>query len=235
MQQLQLLKQQLINEYLDEDLQFTIDRFPTKWSSGNGLMHTGFVITLFKKLSLLGELDVERFKKAVELCENGPGVYDRNKGRDDANAHDDTIGVCAGSVAGRLKKHRDVLLCGLKTCFIYDNEGETDFIDDLNPLKWEWWSFRLRMPFEILWYVNINFILTNLLPFSHIRLLMRNKTGYFALLDLMRWEALPKFKWFDKLYYKRERLERLEASSQEYFKSTNHPVVGLVKCLYKKR
>lgn len=141
------LLRELENHYLDGDCQVTVDRDPTKWSTGNGLLHTGFAGIVLARLGVSKEL-LGWVGKAFEMAEDPgqPGVFDRNAGRNDKNAHDDAYGIVGASSVLGLRFHKDILKHGLTHFFIYEN------VDGIfNGLK-DAWALRLRFPFVILWY-----------------------------------------------------------------------------------
>lgn len=149
-------KEIIIAHYMDGEGMVTKDRDPGPWTTGNGLMHVGLFMCFLYILKLLTEVDILRFYNTVKLCEDGSGIYDRNKGRNDKNAHDDAAGVVSGSAVSKLMFHKDVLQRGLSDGFIYNNVNPNVFVDDINPLKWEWWALRIRLPHHILWYFLVN-------------------------------------------------------------------------------
>lgn len=225
MHDLHAIASDLLKHYKDEDNQITVDRDPQKWSTGNGLLHTGFAVVLMRRLGI--ESDYDWAKIAFELAEDPgqPGVYDRNRGRNDKNAHDDYYGIVGASSAMGWKFHGDVLKHGVRNAFIYENvDGSFDF-------KKDWWAFRLRFPFVVLWYFLANgkatwlkwlfkWYLKKHVATDHPSGIIK---AYCALGSLV--EIDPKY-W---LGFEREWLAShdLEKSCLEYFKSPDHPLVKL--------
>lgn len=117
------LKQEVLDHYLDDDLQVTIDRDPGHWSTQNGLMHTGVFYTILGINNLVEYADKDRFNRAVKACwANGiPGLLNRNPGRPDLEAHDDYIGVCAASYFLQSMVGTDILNYGENNLFCYNN------------------------------------------------------------------------------------------------------------------
>lgn len=114
-------KSEVLQHYLDVDGLVALDREPTRWSTGNGLLYTGLFYTL---LALNGELDEEdraRFAKAVARCEVEPGLYNRNPGRPDWEAHDDYVGVAAASYFLKAPFAGDIVDYGEINEWCFDN------------------------------------------------------------------------------------------------------------------
>lgn len=218
-------KEQVLANYLDPDLQITVDKNPGKWTSGNGLMHTGFFYSLCAALDQVTPEDKERFKQCVELCEDPEGLYDRNQGRDDKNAHDDACGVVAASAMLGCRFHTDVLDHGRANMFIYNNTDDRKFITGLDPRQWQWWSFRARFPFEIVWYYLVNKKATILKPVLFLQLLLNKPKDYHAILSFMRYVSTFKP---NRLFWTSERKANLIAAVKEYFKP-EHPINGMVE------
>lgn len=160
-------RDEVISHYTDQDLQVTVDRDPGKWTTGNGLLHSGLFICMLHGSDQIERTDMLRFSNAVEMCEVVPGVYDRNQGRKDQNAHDDAVGVVSGSVLCNLHFNIDVLWHGITHLFCYDNvDNKFNGIKDL-------WSFRGRFPVHIAWYFALGnklFLPTVLLVLTSIAL-----------------------------------------------------------------
>ena len=117
-------KSEILSHYLDRDNLVSLDRDPTPWSSGNGLLYTGLFYTI---LGLRNELTIEdrvRWVSAVKACEVSPGVYNRNPLREDFEAHDDYCGIASASAFMGDEFARDILEHGLKTDWHYDNTGK---------------------------------------------------------------------------------------------------------------
>lgn len=223
-------KQDVLDHYLDVDGLVTIDRDPSKWSTGNGLMHLGFFTCLLAGGDNLTAADVVRFNSAVRGCQVAPGLYDRNPGRPDADSHDDANGVVSGSVVCGLPFHRDVLIYGLKHFFFYDNVDQT-----FNGWK-DLWAFRLRFPFVVLWYFLVNKWLRLLLPvmlaFLALSLVFTHASDS-RIEDYCKVESLaliyPCLAGFRNWWV---RHAKLEAATAAYFNEPNlpeHPLVQLVR------
>lgn len=223
-------KAEVLQHYLDEDGQITVDRDPSKWSTGNGLMHLGFFMCLLWGSDQLELADEIRFYNAVKACEDEPGVYDRNPGRNDRNAHDDANGivaasVCAKAIWGMPWFHKEVLIHGLKNFFIYENvDGKFNGLRDL-------WACRLRFPFIILWYFLVNQWLRGLLPIMLIFLTfsLRSKRADSLIMDYCKVESLAaRYKWLK--FYRNWWLRRanLTERTAEYFNKEGQPEHGLV-------
>lgn len=116
-------KNEILKNYLDSDGLVSIDRNPSKWSTGNGLLYTGLFYTILALRGELDESDRKRFSKAVSACEVRPGLYNRNPNRPDFEAHDDYVGVVCGAFFTGTRFARDVLEYGLARDFHYDNTG----------------------------------------------------------------------------------------------------------------
>lgn len=219
-------KQEVLQHYTDQDFQITVDRDPGKWTTGNGLMHLGFFICLLHGSGQLELSDIEFFQKAVNMCQEGNdlGVYDRNQGRQDKNAHDDATGVVSGSAVSGCQFHKDVLSHGIKNFFVYENvDGKFNGIKDL-------WAFRARFPFLILWYFLLNKKLRILLPIMIAYLCFTKKSDRAdsTIMNYCKVESLvsvyPKLKIFRNWWLKHS---DLKTKTEEYFKS-EHPLIGLV-------
>lgn len=235
-------KREIIYHFMDLTGMVTIDRDPSPESTKNGLMHTGLTMCFYKALGILDGHDVESFRDTVESCQETPGNYDRygayaDKPRnDDANAHDDYTGVFAGSVVTRERFHKDILEHGTKYLFVYNNQRPGVLIDDINPLKWEWWAFRLRFLNHIVWYYlgngRLRFLSPLLMAFIAIGTLS-NKVGSGKLLSYMFVESLAQDKWewrkFRKWFLPRSKLVE---STAEYFHE-GHPLIELAKAVVK--
>lgn len=220
-------KEELIKHYIDQDLQVTVDRDPTRWSTGNGLLHNGVFLCLLYGAEQLEESDIARFNASVALCEDGEGVYDRNRGRNDQNAHDDATGVAAGSAIGELKYHKDILNHGLKHFFTYENVDHS--FDGLKDL----WAFRLRFPFIVLWYFLINKKLRLLTPIFLLFLLtvIFDSRADSKIMKYCMLESLAKtckcLRMFRNIWLS---LVNLPRAMREYFNKEGqpeHPIVGL--------
>lgn len=130
------LKQEVLNHYMDADGLVTIDHDPGKWTTGNGLLHTGLFYTMLEHFGLIDESDRSRFHKTIKACEVVPGVYNRNPGRSDREAYDDYTGVVVGSDAlGLTDITRDVYEYGIKHQWCFDNTkpGESSYLPN-----WAW-------------------------------------------------------------------------------------------------
>src|SRR6267154_669901 len=112
-------KEQILNYYLDGDGQVTVDKNPTKWSTGNGLLHTGLFYMILAINQILDDADKLRFRKAVDDCwvraKSGhviPGLLNRNPGRPDLEGQDDYVGVCGGSYCVRDDSASNIVIYG---------------------------------------------------------------------------------------------------------------------------
>lgn len=117
-------KQEVLDHYMDKDLLVTIDRDPTPWSTGNGLLYTGLFYTLLTLRNELTKEDCERFEKAVRGCEvdGYHGLYHRNPGRTtDLEAHDDYIGIAAGSFFTNTPMAREIWTYGDCNSWCFNN------------------------------------------------------------------------------------------------------------------
>lgn len=111
--------------YTDPEGMITQVRDPAeKWTSGNHLLILGTYHAILAHLGLGISRDAIDFAAAVRPCEVEPGLYNRNAGRKDKQAHDDYIGVVAGSVACGAAFHKDVLSYGESHFWIFDNDGQ---------------------------------------------------------------------------------------------------------------
>lgn len=233
----QQAKREVIYHFMDLTGMVTVDRDPSPASTLNGLMHTGLTMCFFKALGILDKHDIECFKDTVEGCQETPGNYDRyaayaNVPRNDlANAHDDYTGVFAGSKVTGLSFHKDILNHGIRYLFIYNNQRPGVLIDDVNPLKWEWWAFRARFVDHIVWYYLGNGKLRILSPLLMAWLAIKtigSKPGSGRLLDYMFVESLQdKWEWkkFRKWFLPRSKLVE---SCADYFHD-GHPTIDLAK------
>lgn len=228
----EILAEQLLKHYIDEDSQVTVVKDPGKWSTGNGLLHTGFAVVLLNRLNI--KCDYSWAKKAFELAEDPcqPGVFDRNKNRNDRNAHDDYYGIVGASSVMNWRFHVDVLKHGQKNFFIYEN------VDGVFNITKDWWAFRLRFPFVILWYYLANkkakwlrwlfkWYLKHHVAKKHCSGIIKS---YCALGSLVAID--PKY-WSD---FEKEWLQKhdLEQSCLEYFIDPEHPLVKLSAILKQK-
>lgn len=233
-------KRELIFHYMDLAGIVTVDRDPGPETTKNGLMHTGLIMCFYKALSILDSYDTDSFVDTVESCEEAPGNYDRYPAygdklrNDDANAHDDYTGVFAGSKVTKQRFHSDILKHGSKYLFIYNNQKPGVLIDDVNPLKWEWWTFRLRFVDHIAWYYLGNNKLRILSPLLMGYLAAKTffaRPGSTRLLDYMFVESLSQDMWewkkFRKWFLPRAQLVE---STEKYFHA-GHPAIDLAKAV----
>jgi hypothetical protein len=139
----QEFKQEILDHYLDQDLQVTVDRGPSKWTTGNGLLHCGIFYTLLSLSNILDRDDCDRFNKAVFQCwvKSGNitvfGLLNRDAGRPDHEAHDDYIGVCAASFFTHSNVSALINSYGAGNHYSYDNT---------NPYKFDFGSWHARFP-----------------------------------------------------------------------------------------
>lgn len=126
-------KEEILTHYLDRDLQVTIDRDPTPWSTGNGLLHTGLFYVLLHLNNLITEEDRLRFTKCVDGCWAGPddaatvGVLERNPNRPDKQAHDDYQGVMAASFLLKTYHAAVITQYGENHNWSFNNEHPDEF------------------------------------------------------------------------------------------------------------
>lgn len=120
-------KEDIITNYIDQDGLVTIDKNPTKWSTGNGLLFTGIFLVLLHMLDDLDEDTECNFVKAIRACEVEPGLFDRNPGRTDSEAHDDYIGVAAASYFCVMGFAHDIWLYGEKHFYCWNNQDPGKF------------------------------------------------------------------------------------------------------------
>lgn len=241
------LNRDLIFHYMDLAGMVTVKRNPDPASTLNGLMHTGLYMCFLKNLDLLDFKAIEAFYDTVKSCEEVPGVYDRYPSYSSvlrnnlANAHDDAAGVFAGSKVCNLVFHKDILAYGKTRLFTYNNQIPGLFFSNANPLKWEWWSFRLRFLDHITWYFIANNKLTALTPllmtYIACKTLASTTANSGRLLTYMQVESLSHDNWlwkkFKKWFLPKSKLK--EAASN-YFKSDNgydHPIVTMAELVEK--
>lgn len=235
----QQAKREIIFKFMDLVGMVTVDKNPSPESTKNGLMHTGLSICFYKALGILDKHDLESFYDTVSSCEESPGNFDRYPSyngklrNNDANAHDDYVGVFAGSKILKLRFHRDILAHGTQHLFVYNNQKPGVLIDGINPLDWEWWAFRIRLLDHILWYFIGNDRLVFLSPLLMAWLAFKtigSKSNYGRLLDYMFVESLADsdvkgWKKFRKWFLPRSKL--VEATTS-YFRE-GHPLIDLAK------
>lgn len=137
-------RDEVVSHFMDEEGLVSVDRDPARWSTGNGLLHTGLFYTLLK---LRGELDagtdVGKFDRAVNRCWTDldglpvQGCLERNDGRKDLEAQDDYVGVMAASYHLRTQHAGLICLFGEEHGWCYDNQ---------NPLHPALRTCHLRFP-----------------------------------------------------------------------------------------
>lgn len=229
------LRNEVLDHYIDQDGLLTVDRDPGPQTTGNGLMHIGFFVALCEHFGMLDDRVLATFKKALASCENEPGLFDRYPGSDTANAHDDYVGVVAGSAIlneSEYPAYKRVLERGIKEWYIYNNTDDKQFVKGLDIRNWQWWSFRLRFPLQILWYNILCGRFTFLTPLLALSLLMRRKINYGAILDYMIFRSLNSC-LLSKFYWTNKRASDLQAATLDYFKET-HALPRLVSLLREK-
>ncbi len=227
-------KEDLILNYMDKEFQITVDKNPGIWTTGNGMMHTGFFYCLLHKLNLINANDIDYFDKSVINVETGlfvePGLYSRNRGRDDLDSHDNARGIAAASKVLGKSYHRDILNYGIFHVFVYNNTNKPFFNYSKNPLNWIWGAFRGRFIFDILWYFALStfFKCETMLHFY----LNPLNNDYSAILNFLMAYSLyyeNEVEW--NQYFTKERKDQLIKVCIDYFKSDEHPIVGLVRML----
>ena len=214
------LKKEITNNYTDyNDYQVTIDKNPGPWSTGNGMMHTGLVMCMYEALGLLNSVDKMKFKTAVSLVQKSPGLYHRNPGRLDQNAHDDLIGIAAGSMVTDSKFHKDIANHGLKNFFIWNNDGELKAQDFLGRHVF-YMAYFLSAYLPLFWL-------------TFFKLILVKPKSYKILLNYMIVESIakiyPSAKTFRNNFVKSTKIAE---ECARYF-GENHPVAKLAEYVEK--
>jgi hypothetical protein len=224
MKTIEELKEIIRNEYTDPDGLVCQDRFPGKWASGNGLMQTGYYICLLYALNALDKSDIDRFKNTVIGCQDEPGLYDRNPGRPDLNAHDDYIGIAGGSVVSGLNFHKEIFNYGRKHFWFFDNTQSNSISDRIK-------SFRARnIPFFT--YIHL---VNNKMKFLKciVKNYINNSESYHIILGFIMLISLASI-YDDIEEYAINIIDdykiKLIGETKRYFGET-HPLVELVKFL----
>lgn len=214
-------KDEVVKHYIDQDGLVTVDRDPSKWSTGNGLMHLGLFATMLMALKQASYADACDVDEAFENCMKAPGIYNRNPGREDLIAHDDLIGVAAGSLAISSSLRTDYILTyGLKH-FLFWNNTKTFTIN----------AFRGRALSFMLFILSANsFFVRHLFkPFAWLLFKFSNPTDYHVMLNYMMLEALAKKSpMFKKLRDEKVKTMGLSSAISAYF-GVNHPLVEMAQ------
>lgn len=147
---------------MDTSFQVTIDKDPTPGSTGNGLMHTGFFITLLANQNNLLEEDKSRFVDAVEMCvqidKDGvpiPGLYVHSIWKKpDAQSEDDYIGIAAGSYFSAPKIANAIVDYGERYNWCFDVQNPRTE----NPVYWHDRFFGLVAFYKLCAKRNVTFV-----------------------------------------------------------------------------
>jgi len=215
------LKLEILQHYTDEDGMVTIDRDPTKWSSGNGLLHTGLARVLYKHVGIDNNLDGITFRNTVAACEVSPGLYNRNPKRSYQNGHDDYTGVVSGSVATESDFQNDVVTHGVKNLGTYNDDGKFKPQDFLFRQFWH----------TFFWFIATKrFYTLPLVPILLAKLFIVRSTGYSILHTYMMLQTIAfLYPRLNRLIQAKIKRLGLVAAGTEYFKVVEHPVVQLLK------
>lgn len=109
--------------YTDPEGMITGVRDPQgKWTSGNHLLITGTYFVILSQVDVITKEDIAALEHAVRPCEVEPGRYNRNAGRPDRQAHDDYIGVAAGSAAVGSVLHDEIVAYGSRHWWYVNNQ-----------------------------------------------------------------------------------------------------------------
>ena len=124
-----------LKSYTDSEGLMTVNQYPTRHSTGNGVLYSGLTAHLLENANH----DNSSYIEAITNTEVSPGLYNRNKDRHDKNAWDDHIGASASSDfhAIRVWHHCKTHL---------------GFFNNIEPNKKEWWAFHGRRPDIIAFY-----------------------------------------------------------------------------------
>ena len=124
---------EIAQHYTDPEGMISQVRDPqAKWTSGNHLLITGTYYSILSLIDTISEKDRSDFVSVVTPCEVEPGLFNRNKGRLDKEAHDDYIGVVSASYFLDAAFKRDVLQYGRAHWWRFDNDND----GDLESLFW---------------------------------------------------------------------------------------------------
>lgn len=211
----QEIKLELYDNYIDEDGLVAIDFKPTKWSTGNGLMHLGLMSTMFRALNLMSYSDRLYIDDTLTKCKVSPGLYNRNPGRPDQIGHDDMTGVVSASVSADLSHHKEVAELGIKKCFIYNNDGDLQYQDFLG-----------RMVFHAAYWLLCSYKLLFLLPLVLFKVILKadsytRQHNYMFVENLnLKYRFLKPFR-----NYIVKRLGLQEECARYY--GSNHPLTSL--------
>jgi hypothetical protein len=127
-------KEEVLNSYLDEEGLVSIDKNPSKWSTGNGLLYTGIFYSLLALDNKLTAEDIARFAVAVNRCWldrygfTYEGLLERNDKREDLEAHDDYIGICAASYLLKTDHAKKIVEYGKQNFWSYNNVEPGRFV-----------------------------------------------------------------------------------------------------------
>lgn len=137
-------KDEILEHYTDQEFQITIDRNPTRWSSGNGILFSSIFYTVLHLNNLISEDDKVRFSRMVDLCWVDPyiGILERNDQRKDKEAHDD-YHVATASYLLRTYHAEAIYNYGDMHNWSFNNE---------NPGKWTFSTWHGRFPGTVGYY-----------------------------------------------------------------------------------
>ena len=123
-------KQEVLAHYMDQDHLVTVDRDPGKWSTGNGLLHTGIFYLILGINNAAEYSDRGQFASIVRACwSHGiSGLLDRNPGRPDKESQDDYIGIMAAAYLLSSPVAVEILNYGKRNFFSYDNTNPNRFV-----------------------------------------------------------------------------------------------------------
>ena len=135
-------RHEVLFHYLDRDLLVALDRDPSEWSTGNGLLHLGLFMVVLYRQGILDGSTAAIFDKAVNQCyvkdllkQPILGLLNRNPGRTDMESRDDYIGVAAASALLCTRHAPDIRKYGEQNGFNYNNQ---------DPGKFTWNSWHGR-------------------------------------------------------------------------------------------
>lgn len=215
------VKEDVQLHHTDEDGQVTVDRDPSKWSTGNGLMHLGLFIAFLSYLKILYESDKEDVNAALEACEKEPGNYNRNPGRGDLIAQDDLEGVAVADIlTGDGKRIDEILWYGIKHFLFWNNTDKFT----INAFRGRTLSFML-----FLLAGNSSILSYAFKPLTWLWFRMSDPKDYHALLNFMMLESLAaRSRMFVGLRDRRAKSDNLVTATSMYFGS-EHSMVDLAK------
>lgn len=122
------LREQILDHYLDDECQVTIDRDPTPGSTGNGqLYHSVFIVRLHQ----LGQLRPEDRARFAAMCDRSqylPGLHHRSqhKGAGELNSWDNYLGIAAADAFAKMGPAADIVEHGRRHGWHYNNVDPAD-------------------------------------------------------------------------------------------------------------